>query len=117
MLRAATVETETTAIENETSSVPSSFSYTKLPQNADVLLHVGSFLNQKDFASTKQALGHQLEDKEAKGLLHNANAFHKVSKAGKLLKATEYADYDQVEHLITNNPSLMFEPVSFKFRD
>lgn len=118
---AIAIEAESKEIVNETLNVPPSI-YQKnslLGTDADVLLRVGSFLNQTDYSKTKQALRPLLrEDKETKKpLLHNASAFHKISEAGKLLRATEYADYDQVEHLIANDPSLQFEPVSFKFRD
>lgn len=85
--------------------------------NADTLFHIASFLNQKDFASLKEVIGRKLSSKDKKDLFYNVIAFHKISKAGNLLKATEYADYEVAQKLIKNNPSLMFEPISFRFRD
>jgi len=43
--------------------------------------------------------------------------FKMTTYIGRLLKATEYADYEQVEQMIAYNSSLMFESVNYVFRD
>lgn len=104
-------EQELKEIENNNAHDWHSSSYTKLPSDADSLLHICSFFNQSDFAKISRAL------KGDNGLSNIKIALAKISTAGKLLKATEYADYNHAENLIADNVDLMFEPVGFKFRD
>ncbi len=88
----------------------------------DMQIYSLSFLNHKDFAAALVAFGLRLRDApftDKSGTPKKApsnylkNAFLAISESGKLMKAVDYAAYDQAKQMIAEDSSLMFKPVSY----